>query len=171
MQGSVDGEQRRAQEAQEAISMAERRVAVLSGEVDEIRSTLDSAEKGRKIAEGELFQANDRVNELSAQVNSLQASKRKLEGDIRALNNDFDEINTELRSADERSKKATIEAARMAEELHSEQEHSQQITRYRKGLESQIKELQSRLEEAEASALKGGKKVIAQMESRVRIIA
>ena len=36
--------------------------------------------------------------------------------------------------------------------------------RLRKGLEQQVKEMQVRLDEAEAAALKGGKKVIAKLE-------
>lgn len=42
------------------------------------------------------------------------------------------------------------------------------IERMRKGLEQQIKEMQVRLDEAEAAALKGGKKVIAKLEQRMR---
>lgn len=38
----------------------------------------------------------------------------------------------------------------------------------RKGLEQQVKEMQVRLDEAEAAALKGGKKVIAKLEQRIR---
>ena len=42
-----------------------------------------------------------------------------------------------------------------------------QIERLRKGLEQQIKDLQTRLDEAEANALKGGKRIIAKLEQRV----
>ena len=38
----------------------------------------------------------------------------------------------------------------------------------RRGLEQQIKEMQVRLDEAEAAALKGGKKIIAKLEERIR---
>jgi len=37
----------------------------------------------------------------------------------------------------------------------------------RKGLEQQVKDLQIRLDEAEASALKGGKRIIQKLETRV----
>ena len=60
------------------------------------------------------------------------------------------------------------DAAKLAEELRQEQEHSQHVDRMRKGLEQQLKEIQVRLDEAEAAALKGGKKVIAKLEQRVR---
>jgi chromosome segregation ATPase len=60
------------------------------------------------------------------------------------------------------------DAARLAEELRQEQEHSMHIERMRKGLEGQLKEMQGRLDEAEAAALKGGKKIIQKLEARCR---
>ena len=39
----------------------------------------------------------------------------------------------------------------------------------RKGLEQQVKDLQIRLDEAEASALKGGKRIIQKLETRVNL--
>ena len=60
------------------------------------------------------------------------------------------------------------DAARIAEELRHEQEHAGQIEKLRRTLEAQVKELQARLDEAEASALKGGRKIIQKLEQRVR---
>jgi uncharacterized protein YlxW (UPF0749 family) len=62
---------------------------------------------------------------------------------------------------------STDDAARLADELRNEQEHSQQIEKFRKSMENQVKDLQVRLDEAEAQALKGGKKMIAKLEQRV----
>ena len=81
---------------------------------------------------------------------------------------DFDDVSNELKSSEENSKKAAADAARLAEELRHEQDHSGQIEKLRRALEAQVKELQARLDEAEASALKGGKKTIQKLESRVR---
>jgi hypothetical protein len=61
------------------------------------------------------------------------------------------------------------DAARLAEELRLEQEHAIQVERLRKGLEQQIKDLQTRLDEAEGNALKGGKRIISKLEQRVCI--
>ena len=85
------------------------------------------AERARKGAENELADANDRVNELSAQVSSFSGQKRKLEADINAMQTDLDEMNSELRAAEERAKKAMADAARLADELRQEQEHSLQV--------------------------------------------
>lgn len=85
MQVSIEDEQRSHSEAREAYAMSERRCMILQGEVEEMRSSIESAERARKSAETELHEANDRVNELAAQVTSLQAQKRKLEGDVQAM--------------------------------------------------------------------------------------
>lgn len=81
---------------------------------------------------------------------------------------ELDESLSELKASEEQGKKAMSDAARLAEELHQEQEHSMHIERMRKGLEQQIKEMQVRLDEAEQAALKGGKKVIQKLEQRIR---
>lgn len=42
------------------------------------------------------------------------------------------------------------------------------MEKLRKSLEQQVKDLQVRLDEAEANALKGGKRIIQKLEQRVR---
>merc|ERR1712061_53877 len=49
-----------------------------------------------------------------------------------------------------------------------EQELAQALERDRKLLECHVKEQQSRLDEAESNALKGGKKAMNKMETRIR---
>ena len=73
-----------------------------------------------------------------------------------------------MKSSEEKAKKAMVDAARLADELRSEQEHSNQQEKARKAMEGQIKELSVRLTEAEEAALKGGRKTIAKLEQKVR---
>lgn len=56
----------------------------------------------------------------------------------------------------------------MGEELRLEQEHTLHLERVKKGLEAQIKDMSSRLDEAEQMALKGGKKIIQKLEGKVQ---
>jgi len=168
MQSQIEDESRQREEIRESYNMAERRCTVLTAEIEELRSALEQAERARKGAENELNDANDRVNELSAQNSSIHGQKRKLEGDVQAMQTDLDEMSNELRGSEERAKKAMADAARLADELRQEQEHSLQVEKLRKGMESQLKDLQVRLDEAEAQALKGGKKMIQKLETRVR---
>merc|ERR1712137_583821 len=61
-----------------------------------------------------------------------------------------------------------IDAARLADELRAEQEAAMMLERDKKLLEAQVKDAQNRLDEAEQTALKGGKKALAKMETRIR---
>lgn len=63
-----------------------------------------------------------------------------------------------------------VDAARLADELRAEQEHAQAVEKDRKSMEIHLKDLQARLNEAEANALKGGKKTIAKLEERARLL-
>ena len=74
----------------------------------------------------------------------------------------------EARMSEEKAKKAMVDAARLADELRSEQELAQALERDRKLLECHAKEMQQRLDEAESNALKGGKKAMNKMETRIR---
>lgn len=55
---------------------------------------------------------------------------------------DLEDHANELRNAEDNAKKAMSDAARLAEELRQEQEHSGQIEKLRRSLEAQVKELQ-----------------------------
>ena len=60
-----------------------------------------------------------------------------------------------------------VDAARLADELRTEQETAVVYERDRKLLEAQLKDLIVRYDDAEVNALKGGKKAINKMETRI----
>ena len=80
----------------------------------------------------------------------------------------MDEMASEAGMSEEKSQKAMIDAARLAEELRGEQEAAQGLERERKLLEAQVKDMQARLDDAEQNALKGGKKAMSKMDTRIR---
>jgi len=164
----VEEESHGRQEAREAFANAERRSNVLAGEIEDLRSHLEAAERARKCAESELHESADRVSELATSTTSLTAIKRKLEADVQAMQTDLEDQSTELRLASENSNKAMADASALATELRSEHEHYGHIEKMRRTLESQMKEAQIRLDEAEASSMKGGKRMIQKLEQRVR---
>merc|ERR1711934_802374 len=61
-----------------------------------------------------------------------------------------------------------VDAARLADELRSEQELALSFEKDRKLLDCQLKDMHGRLDEAETNALKGGKKAMNKMETRIR---
>jgi len=141
---------------------------MLAGEIEELRTQLESSERARKAAESELNEASDRITELSNSNASLNAAKRKYETDVQAMQADLEEASAELKIVDEQAKAAMADAAKMADSLRQEQDHSAHVEKLRRNLENQIKELQVRLDEAEANSMKGGKRLLQKMEQRVR---
>ncbi|XP_063624538.1 myosin heavy chain, muscle isoform X42 [Cydia splendana] len=168
LQTALEEEQRARDDAREQLGISERRANALQNELEESRTLLEQADRARRQAEQELGDAHEQLNELSAQSASLSAAKRKLESELQTLHSDLDELLNEAKNSEEKAKKAMVDAARLADELRAEQEHAQTQEKLRKALEQQIKELQVRLDEAEANALKGGKKAIQKLEQRVR---
>ncbi|XP_014231486.1 myosin heavy chain, muscle isoform X14 [Trichogramma pretiosum] len=168
VQSALEEEQRARDEARELLGISERRANALQNELEESRQLLEQADRGRRQAEQELADAHEQLNELAAQNASISAAKRKLEAELQTLHSDLDELLNEAKNSEEKAKKAMVDAARLADELRAEQDHAQNQEKLRKALETQIKELQVRLDEAEANALKGGKKAIQKLEQRVR---
>ncbi|XP_076274733.1 myosin heavy chain isoform X44 [Rhynchophorus ferrugineus] len=167
-QQALEEEQRARDEAREQLGISERRANALQNELEESRTLLEQADRARRQAEQELGDAHEQLNDLAAQNASLSGAKRKLETELQTLHSDLDELLNEAKNSEEKAKKAMVDAARLADELRAEQDHAQTQEKLRKALESQIKDLQVRLDEAEANALKGGKKAIAKLEQRVR---
>ncbi|RZB40752.1 myosin heavy chain, muscle isoform X13 [Asbolus verrucosus] len=167
-QTALEEEQRARDEAREQLGISERRANALQNELEESRTLLEQADRARRQAEQELGDAHEQLNDLSAQNSSLSAAKRKLETELQTLHSDLDELLNEAKNSEEKAKKAMVDAARLADELRAEQDHAQTQEKLRKALETQIKDLQVRLDEAEANALKGGKKMIQKLEQRVR---
>merc|ERR1712038_500654 len=90
------------------------------------------------------------------------------ESEMQTLHGDMDEMSSEAHLSDDKAKKAMVDAARLAEELRAEQDMAQAYEKDRKLYECQVKDLQQRLDEAETNALKGGKKAMNKMETRIR---
>ncbi|XP_055937975.1 myosin heavy chain, muscle-like isoform X5 [Argiope bruennichi] len=168
VQAALEEEIRARDELREQYAMSERHCNALHGELEESRQLLEQSDRARRSLESELNEAREQLNELTANNASLSMAKRKLEGEMQALHADLDEMLNEAKNSEEKAKKAMVDAARLADELRSEQEHAMQQEKMRKSLEQQLKDLQVRLDEAEAAALKGGKKIIQKLEQKVR---
>ncbi|XP_037648456.1 myosin heavy chain, fast skeletal muscle-like [Sebastes umbrosus] len=156
------------EDMKEQVAMVERRNGLMLAEIDELRAALEQTERGRKVAEQELIDASERVGLLHSQNTSLLNTKKKLETDLVQVQGEVDDSVQEARNAEEKAKKAITDAAMMAEELKKEQDTSAHLERMKKNLEVTVKDLQHRLDEAENLAMKGGKKQLQKLESRVR---
>ncbi|XP_062409595.1 myosin heavy chain, fast skeletal muscle-like [Sardina pilchardus] len=164
----LDDAVRGQEDMKEQVAMVERRNTLMVSEIEELRVALEQTERGRKVAEQELVDASERVGLLHSQNTSLINTKKKLESDLVQVQGEVDDIVQESRNAEDKAKKAITDAAMMAEELKKEQDTSSHLERMKKNLEVTVKDLQHRLDEAENLAMKGGKKQLQKLESRVR---
>ncbi|KAF1394487.1 hypothetical protein PFLUV_G00000830 [Perca fluviatilis] len=164
----LDDAVRAQEEFKEQAAMVDRRNGLMVAEIEELRAALEQTERSRKTAEQELVDASERVGLLHSQNTSLLNSKKKLESDLVQVQGEVDDTVQEARNAEEKAKKAITDAAMMAEELKKEQDTSSHLERMKKNLEVTVKDLQHRLDEAENLAMKGGKKQLQKLESRVR---
>merc|ERR1712117_775009 len=131
-------------------------------------SMQNALEEARTLLEQELSDTNEQLSELTCQNQSIAGAKRKLESEMDTLHTDLDEMTSEAGLSDDKAKKAMVDAARIADELRGEQELAQSFEKDRKLLDCQVKDMQQRLDEAESNALKGGKKAMNKMETRIR---
>ncbi|CAL8369949.1 unnamed protein product [Lota lota] len=152
----------------EQVVLVERRCLLLLAEEAELRSALEQSDHAHKMAEHELVEAIEKANLLNTQVSGLVSVKRKLEADLTVLAGEVEEAMQEGRSASDKAKKAITDAALMAEELKKEQDSTTMLERIKKNMETTVRDLQVRLDESEQMAMKGGKKQLHKLESRVR---
>ncbi|XP_026209792.1 myosin-1B-like isoform X5 [Anabas testudineus] len=156
------------EDLREQLAIVERRNNLTMAENEEMRAALEQSERSRKLAEQELMDASERVQLLHSQNTSLLNTKKKMESDLAQLQTEMDDTVQEARNTDEKAKKAIMDAAVMAEELKKEQDTTAHLERMKKNLEATVKDLQQRLDEAEQMALKGGKKELQKLETKVR---
>jgi len=167
-QMKVDEESHLKSVAQDNKVNAERKTAAIQNALEEGRTLLEQADRGRRTLEQELADSNETLADNSNQNQAITAAKRKLESELNTLSVDLDEIATEAKLSEEKAARAMIDAARLADELRAEQDLAMILEKDRKLLEAQSKDAQARADEAETNALKGGRKAMIKMESRIR---
>merc|ERR1712142_798910 len=145
---AYEEESRMRQEMSEKASLADRRAAALRGEMEEARSLLDSAERGKRQIEGELAESRNAVNEMNTINSKASAEKRHIEGLVHTMHAEIDDMLQQAKNSEEKAKKAMVDAARLADELRAEQDHVNTQSKAKRSLETQLLELENRLAEA-----------------------
>merc|ERR1711950_102065 len=168
VEGSWEEEHRQHVAITEKAGLAERKANALHGELEESRALLDSADRGKKQTEMELAEARMAVNDMTA-INSKAASeKRACESAVHSMHAEIDDMLQQAKNSEEKAKKAMVDAARLADELRAEQDHSSSQEKAKRALETQVVELENRLAEDNEMAVKGGRNAMAKLEGRIR---
>ncbi|CAH2104039.1 unnamed protein product [Euphydryas editha] len=168
IQSHYDEVQRQLQVTLDQYGVAQRRIQSLTGEVEEIRGNYEQALRAKRTVEQSYEEAQTRINELTVINVNLSSSKAKIEQELSVVAADYDEITKELRVADERYQRVQTELKHTVEHLHEEQERIVKIEAVKKSLEIEVKNLSVRLEEVEANAIVGGRRIISKLEARIK---
>merc|ERR1719273_1696465 len=167
-QAKLEDEQRNKESAHDALIAADRKAHSNQNALEEARTLLEQADRARRIVEQELSDTNETLSELTCQNQAIAGAKRKLDSELQTINGDMDEMANELALSEDKAKKSMVDAARLADEYAKNKKLPKPLKKDRKLLDCQAKDLQARLDTAEADALKGGKKAMNKMETRIR---
>merc|ERR1712088_1801 len=108
------------------------------------------------------------VNEMTSINSKASSDKRAVESAVHTMHAEIDDMLQQAKSSEEKAKKAMVDAARLADELRAEQDHTSTQGKAKRALETQLAEVELRLGEANEVAAKGGRNQMAKLESRVR---
>merc|ERR1712168_554861 len=133
-----DDIQRTTEDAREQAAVAERRVTLMSTEIEELRSGLEQAERSRKQAENDLMEANERSTMLHTQNTAFINQKRKIESELMAVKNEAEQV--ALKGGKKHQQKLETRCRELETELESEQRRSSDNTKVVRKLERKLKE-------------------------------
>merc|ERR1712036_82557 len=142
-----EDEARARSQIMEQVGISERKAAALSGELEESKALMDSSERAKRQLEMEIADGRNAVHNIQAEVDAMLGAAK---------------------NAEEKSKKAMVDAARLADELRAEQDHAAGQASAKQSLNNQFGQLEGRLADAENAAAKGGKAAMAKLENKVR---
>merc|ERR1711981_435789 len=175
IQGNIRNVQKRFEEESRAKAVAtdnlisaDRRANANQNALEEARTLLEQADRNRRMIEQELADTNESLSDQTCTNQAISGAKMKCEQEMGSMSHDLDEMVAEAHLSEEKAQRAMIDAARLADELRQEQELAMALEMDKKLLEAQVKDAQNRVDEAEQNALKGGKKAMAKMETRIR---
>merc|ERR1712215_114765 len=163
-----EDEARSRSQIMEQAGISERKAAALSGELEESKALLDSADRSKRQLEMEIADSRTAVNNMQVINGREMTSKRGLEGAIHTVQAEVDAMLQAAKNAEEKSKKAMVDAARLADELRAEQDHAAAQASAKQSLANELAQLEGRLSDAEAAAARGGKAAMAKLESKIR---
>merc|ERR1719397_1003974 len=133
----------------EQVGICERKAAALSGEVEESKALLDSAGRTQRQLQNDIADSRAAVNNMQTINARDMTAKRQLESSIHTLQAEVDGMLVAAKNAEEKAKKAMVDAARLADELRAEQDHVTSMSSAKNSLNNQLGELEGRLADSE----------------------
>merc|ERR1711910_242247 len=150
--------------ANAANAESQRNISLIQGNIRNVQKGFEEESRAKAAATDSLLSADRRAN---ANQNALEEARTLLEQADRNRRMIEQELADTWESlSDQTCTNQAICGAKM--KCEQEMELAMNLERDKKLLEAQVKDAQNRVDEAEQNALKGGKKAMAKMETRIR---
>merc|ERR1719385_239267 len=121
----------------EQVGISERKACALSGEVEESKALLDGANRSIRQLQNDIADSRSAVNNMQTINARDMTGKRQLESSIHTLQAEVDGMLVSAKNAEEKAKKAMVDAARLADELRAEQDHATNLAGAKNSLQLQ----------------------------------
>merc|ERR1712045_320674 len=136
--------------------------------LDHANKANSEAHKSIKRFQGQLRDVEGLFEDESRQRVEIAEKAGLADRRVHALQAEIDDSLAQAKASEEKAKRAMVDAARLADELRAEQDHTATQAKAKRALEAQITELEMRLGEANELAAKGGRTAMAKLETRIR---
>ena len=123
-----EDEARARSQIMEQVGISERKAAALSGELEESKALMDSSERSKRQLEMEIADGRNAVNNMQVINGRDVTAKRGLDVAIHTIQAEVDGRLGAAKNAEEKSK-GVVDAARLADELRVEQDHTNTQTK------------------------------------------
>merc|ERR1719490_455493 len=133
--------------------------------ISESKALLDGANRSIRQLQNDIADSRAAVNNMQTINGRDMTSKRQLESSIHTLQAEVDGMLVAAKNAEEKAKKAMVDAARLADELRAEQEHVSALSSGKNSLANALGDLEGRLADSENAALKGGKAAMSSLST------
>merc|ERR1712029_394720 len=138
-QSKYEEEQRTKENIRDQFPASERRANKNKNALEEARTLLDQADRARRMAEQMVSDTNAQLSELTCVNQSIAGAKSKIESEMSVLHSEISETSSEGRLSYDKSTKAMVDAARLADELRDEQGIVCGMDKERRLLECQLR--------------------------------
>ena len=128
------------------------------------------SERSRKKAELDVTDFNLRISELTSSVTNTTSERRRLETELASLRQELDDAVTAKQETEDKASRAQQEVNRLTEELRLEQESYKNAEAQRRLVESEMRQVSVRLEQAESVGQKEGRRLADRIQAKVSIV-
>lgn len=169
LEGQVDKDLAKITELNGEIAAGDLRANAALVELRDTRRLLEAADRAKVSVENDLHEASVHINEMTVSLASLTVANKNLEATRMTLQGELDDVSSEAKNSEEKARRACDDAARIAEELRQEQDHSAYEEHNGRSLEALVVDLQNKVSAYEAGGQREEKRQIHILEAKVSI--